>query len=248
METFRVTFALSSRIVAGLTCLGLVAGCSSVENLLAGDKVDYKSTSTSRTNSLEVPPDLSQLSRDSRYQQPNGTVSASAFQTATAAAAAATPTVAPIAPQSLGAFKIERLGNERWLSTTLPPEAVYPQVKAFIADHAATATLPAAKPIAKPVATPIATPTEAKKSPARSAPAKNAPLKGAATRTAPAKPAPVKSVASKQPVAKKALAKKALAKPRASKTVVATKAAAKKTASKKTASKKTASKKAASKK
>ncbi len=135
METFRVTFVLSSRILAGLACLGLVAGCSSVENLLAGDKIDYKSASTSRTNTLEVPPDLSQLSRDSRYQQPNGTISASAFQTATTAAAAATPTVATIAPQSVGAFKIERLGNERWLSTTLPPEAVYPQVRAFWKDN-----------------------------------------------------------------------------------------------------------------
>ncbi len=136
MENYRVTFALSSRIVAGLTCLSLVAGCSSVENLLAGDKIDYKSSSTTRTNSLEVPPDLTQLSRDSRYQQPGGTVSASAFQTATAtttaAAAPATPTVAP---QSVGAFKIERLGNERWLSTTLAPEAVYPLVKAFWKDN-----------------------------------------------------------------------------------------------------------------
>lgn len=137
METFRVTFSPSSRIVAGLTCLGLIAGCSTVENLLSGDKVDYKSTSATRTNSLEVPPDLTQLSRESRYQQPNGSISASTFQAATSASAAATttPVVATVAPQAVGAYKIERLGNERWLSTTLAPEVVYPQVKAFWKDN-----------------------------------------------------------------------------------------------------------------
>ena len=107
---------------------------------------------------------------------------------------------------------------------------VYPQVKAFIADHAATATPPVAKPVAKQAV--------AKKSPTRSAPVKRAESKGTATKKAPAKPAPVKKVASKQPAAKKSLAKRASAKARASKPVVATKVAAKKTASKKAASKK----------
>jgi outer membrane protein assembly factor BamC len=137
METFRVTLALSSRLVAGLSCLALVAGCSTVDNLLSGDKVDYKSTSTTRSSTLEVPPDLTQLSKESRYQQPNGSVSASTFQAATTAAAApsATPTVATVAPQSIGAFRIERLGNERWLSTTLSPEEVFPQIRAFWKDN-----------------------------------------------------------------------------------------------------------------
>ena len=137
METFRVTLSLSSRFVAGLTCLGLIAGCSTVENLFSGDKVDYKSNTASRGSSLEVPPDLTQLSRDSRYQQPNGSISASTFQSA-ASGATMTPVVASsstIAPQSVGAYKLERLGNERWLSTTLPPEAVYPLVKTFWKDN-----------------------------------------------------------------------------------------------------------------
>ncbi len=137
METFRVTFALPSRIVAGLTCLALVGGCSTIENVLSGDKVDYKSNSTTRTTSLEVPPDLTQLSRDSRYQQPNGSISASTFQSAASSSGSVStvPTVATVAPQSVGAFKIERLGNERWLSTTLPPEQVYAQVKTFWKDN-----------------------------------------------------------------------------------------------------------------
>ena len=133
-----MTLSLPSRIVAGLTCLGLIAGCSSVENLLSGDKVDYKSNTTTRGSSLEVPPDLTQLSRDSRYQQPNGSVSASTFQSAASGALATTPVVATsssIAPQSVGAYRIERLGNERWLSTTLPPETVYPLVRTFWKDN-----------------------------------------------------------------------------------------------------------------
>ena len=137
METCRVTFPLNLRAatVAGLTCLSALAGCSTVESLLAGEKVDYRSSST-RTAGLDIPPDLTQLARDSRYQQPSGVVSASTFQTgptaATLAPVSTTPTVAPVA---LGSFKIERLGNVRWLSTSLTPEQVYPQVRAFWKDN-----------------------------------------------------------------------------------------------------------------
>ncbi len=116
-----------------LSCLAFVGGCSTVENLLSGDKVDYRSTSTTRTAGLEVPPDLTQLTRESRYQQPNGAISASTFQSATTAPAAAIVPV--VAPQSMGAFRVERQGNERWLSTTLAPEAVYPQVRSFWKDN-----------------------------------------------------------------------------------------------------------------
>jgi outer membrane protein assembly factor BamC len=136
MEIFRVILPCSSRVLAGLSCLALLAGCSSVD--LSGEKVDYKSSST-KTNSLEVPPDLTQLTRESRYQQPNsGTVSASTFQTPTAAAPTTTSIVPAVALQSVGAFKIERLGNERWLSTTLTPEEVFPQVRAFWKDNGFT--------------------------------------------------------------------------------------------------------------
>ncbi|MGZ5268831.1 MAG: outer membrane protein assembly factor BamC, partial [Caldimonas sp.] len=59
-------------VLAGLTCRLALAGCSTVENFLAGDKVDYRSSST-RTSGLEVPPDLTQLAKESRYQAPSGT-------------------------------------------------------------------------------------------------------------------------------------------------------------------------------
>ena len=54
--------------------------------MFSSDKIDYKSSGTAaRATNLEVPPDLTQLSRDSRYQQPSGSVSASTFQTAASA-------------------------------------------------------------------------------------------------------------------------------------------------------------------
>jgi len=137
METSRVTLSLSYRLAALLSCVALLAGCSAINDTLAGDKVDYKSTSTTRTTPLEVPPDLTQLNRESRYQQPNGAISASTFQTATAAAAAASaPVTTPvIAPQEMGGFRIERLGNDRWLSTTLSPDQIFPQVRTFWKDN-----------------------------------------------------------------------------------------------------------------
>ncbi|MGZ5714167.1 MAG: outer membrane protein assembly factor BamC [Caldimonas sp.] len=132
-----MTFPMIYRVgvLAGLTCLLALAGCSTVENFLAGDKVDYRSSST-RTSGLEVPPDLTQLAKESRYQAPSGTVSASTFQSAVAAAATPTAPVTPVvAPTSLGSFRLERLGNERWISTSLTPEQVFPQVRAFWKDN-----------------------------------------------------------------------------------------------------------------
>jgi len=64
METSRVTLSPSSRFAAVLSCLAVVGGCSSINEVLSGDKVDYRSTSAARTAPLEVPPDLSQLSRE----------------------------------------------------------------------------------------------------------------------------------------------------------------------------------------
>ena len=116
--------------------LSLLAGCSSIENAISGDKIDYRTSGNQRTTGLEVPPDLTQLSKDSRYQTPSGSISASTFQNAAATPAAPAASAVPtIAVQSVGDMRIERLGNERWLTTSLPPEQVYPQVRAFWRDN-----------------------------------------------------------------------------------------------------------------
>lgn len=120
---FRLT-ALSLALIGALS----TTGCSSVNNVLAGDKVDYR-TSGSKTVNLDVPPDLTQLSGQSRYgQMQPSTVSASSLAVPDRAPTVDSSTVA--APQA-GLVKLERSGQNRWLSVALPPEKVWEQVKAF---------------------------------------------------------------------------------------------------------------------
>ncbi|CAG1018919.1 hypothetical protein BURC_03751 [Burkholderiaceae bacterium] len=116
--------------IACLLLTASLAACSTVENFMSGDKVDYRSAGTTRTQGLEVPPDLSQLNRDSRFQQSGGSVSAAAFQGTTAPAAAAVAT-ATVAPQTVGELKIVREGNQRWLAVPIAPEQLWPQLQAF---------------------------------------------------------------------------------------------------------------------
>ncbi len=117
-----VRLALVTAMLAGL------GACSSVQEFVAGDKIDYRG-SANRTAGLEVPPDLSQLSRDSRAPQAGGVVSASAFQQRSMASVA--PTSAAAVPEPTADLRIERSGDERWLVTSLPPEKLWPQLQAF---------------------------------------------------------------------------------------------------------------------
>jgi outer membrane protein assembly factor BamC len=105
----------------------VVGGCSSVDSFLGGDKVDYKSQA-SKSTALDVPPDLTQLARDSRYQPQSGVVSASGLATSTAAAASAPSS---IAINALADMRIERDGNQRWLVTSMTPEQLWPQIRTF---------------------------------------------------------------------------------------------------------------------
>jgi len=104
--------------------LVLLGGCGS---LGGGDSVDYRSTVV-RAKPLDVPPDLTQLARDSRYQSQGGVVSAAAANAPAAAAATGTPAVAL---QNLGELRIERSGQQRWLVAPVPPEQLWPQLRAF---------------------------------------------------------------------------------------------------------------------
>jgi outer membrane protein assembly factor BamC len=117
---------LASAVVLGL---GL-AGCSSLESLATGDKVDYRSAASTKPTPLEVPPDLTQLAVDPRYAPQAGVISAAAIQgpAGQASAPVATNTVAPT---SLGEVRLERQGNLRYLSTTLPADQLWPQLQAF---------------------------------------------------------------------------------------------------------------------
>ena len=128
-------------LAASLAALLALCACSTVEGLAAGDKVDYRGTATtSKTNGLEVPPDLTQLARDARYQTDGGAVSAASFQAGASSPAATPAAQSSVAPQALGDMRVERLGNQRWLVSPLPPEQVWPQLESFWRDRSIVLT------------------------------------------------------------------------------------------------------------
>jgi outer membrane protein assembly factor BamC len=108
-----------------------LSACSTVDNFLQGDKVDYKSQSV-KTAPLEVPPDLTQLQRDGRYAPASGSVSASAYQAGGASLnPAAATAVATVAPTAVGEMRVVREGNQRWLVVPMPAEQLWPQLREF---------------------------------------------------------------------------------------------------------------------
>lgn len=110
---------------ARLGLLGLamaLSACSVLEN----DKIDYKSATQGAT--LEVPPDLTQLSRDNRYAVPGTAVSAAAFQAGQSAKSSTTTTAAAT---KIGDVRIERNGNQRWLVIDRPADQLWEPVREY---------------------------------------------------------------------------------------------------------------------
>jgi len=105
-----------------LTLLSLsltLAACSALES----DRIDYKSAG--KGPSLVVPPDLTQLSRDTRYAVPGSAVTASSFQLGQVSQSV------PTAVTSLGDVRIERAGNQRWLVINRPADKLWEPVRDF---------------------------------------------------------------------------------------------------------------------
>ena len=96
-----------------------LSGCT----VLEGDKIDYKSAGKAPT--LDVPPDLTQLAKDSRFAVAGNAVTASSFKPAAGVPAGST------ALATLGDVRIERIGNQRWLVVNRPPEALWQPVNDF---------------------------------------------------------------------------------------------------------------------
>ncbi|WP_395701459.1 outer membrane protein assembly factor BamC [Aquabacterium sp.] len=130
-------FVVTPTRAAALALVALLAGCSSLENTISDDKVNYRSQAA-KTEPLEVPPDLTQLARDTRYQPQAGVISATAMQQGGAGPAVAVPAVAV---NQAGDFRIERQGNQRWIVSTLPPERIYQQIRNFWLERGFTLTL-----------------------------------------------------------------------------------------------------------
>ena len=116
------SFALNRTAIA-LTTLALLSGCSSI---MDGDKVNYKTQGGTKVVPLDIPPDLTQLNRDTRYAVPGGPVSASSM-----AVRAAAPTVATTAANKVNDVRIERDGKQRWLVVNRSADVVWPIVQEF---------------------------------------------------------------------------------------------------------------------
>jgi outer membrane protein assembly factor BamC len=115
-----------------LAVLGVVAaGCSSVSDIVPDSKkIDYRSAG--KVPSLEVPPDLSQITRDDRYAVPDAAGKGSATFSAysadrTPAAQAKNSVVLP----TVDKIRVERSGNQRWLVVTAPADKLWGPVKDF---------------------------------------------------------------------------------------------------------------------
>ena len=117
-------FFQRTALVSAVLALGLIAGCSSIGEVMEGQRVDYKS-SGAKPPSLAVPPDLTQLTRDSRYVVPGTAVTANTYQLGQPAA------TVPTATSAVGDVRIERAGNQRWLVVDRPADKVWGPVREF---------------------------------------------------------------------------------------------------------------------
>jgi outer membrane protein assembly factor BamC len=124
-------FANSARQLTPLLCVAtlicFLSGCSALEE----SKIDYKRATQART--LEVPPDLTQLRRDSRYQ-----VSASNSASGMAAASGSmgrSANDAGTATNQAGSARIERSGSQRFLIVQRNADSVWEPLREFWKDN-----------------------------------------------------------------------------------------------------------------
>jgi outer membrane protein assembly factor BamC len=121
-----LTLSALAMLVAVLTA------CSSVG--FENEKVNYKTDTKVKPVALDVPPDISQLSRDSRYALPGGTVSAATLEQQSRTATGIT------APAKIADVRVERSGTQRWLVVQRPADKVWPLVREFWIENGFTYT------------------------------------------------------------------------------------------------------------
>ncbi|MEY4733810.1 MAG: outer membrane protein assembly factor BamC [Pseudomonadota bacterium] len=106
------------------TTVAAVAILLSACGVLEEDKINYKTAAKPTT--LEVPPDLTQLRKDSRYALESTSASASGFQ-----GAAAKVTDAGTATNAMGDVRMVREGQQRWLVVSRPADKVWDPIIEF---------------------------------------------------------------------------------------------------------------------
>jgi outer membrane protein assembly factor BamC len=122
---------LRAATVTALACALLLGGCQSLGSLFGGGDTDYRNQA-GKTQPLEVPPDLSQLARDTRYRAQTGAPVTASVQQAGAAAAPGAAAAGPVvAAAAIGDIRVERQGNQRWLVVPAPAEQLWPRLREF---------------------------------------------------------------------------------------------------------------------
>ena len=109
----------------------VLAGCGSV---IPDSKVDYKTQGEAKGAKLDVPPDLSQIGRESRYALPGVGVSANEFNNNRAAPRGTAVT------NAMGDVRLERVGSDRWLVVGRSADQIYPIVRDFWKESGFTLT------------------------------------------------------------------------------------------------------------
>ena len=106
------------------TCVLALATALSACSVLQEDKIDYKSAAKAPT--LEIPPDLTQLRKESRFAIESTSATASGFQSA-----GSRVTDSGTAANALGNVKMERQGQQRWLVVSLSADKVWEPLREF---------------------------------------------------------------------------------------------------------------------
>ncbi len=115
----------SKRAVIVVALASLLAACGSIMDT---DKVNYKSQTEEKAVPLEVPPDLSKMTRTKRYDMANGAAVSANNMNGTANKE---DTGTQTSPLTIGDIKIKREGQQMWLEVARTPEVLWPLVKDF---------------------------------------------------------------------------------------------------------------------
>ena len=109
--------------------VAVVLALSACETITESGKVNYKTEAEKvKPVRLDVPPDLTQLTRDTKYAMPTGNAVTASSMNAGTLGAEQQPAVAV---REVKDVRLERDGKQRWLVVGRPAETVWPIVRDF---------------------------------------------------------------------------------------------------------------------
>lgn len=120
----QATKRIAATVLVGLS----MTACSTWDDLMSSEAVDYKSTV--RGEPLTLPPDLSKAQINPQYSTYGGTASAAAYNKAVAKAAMQDQTGVKVLPHS-DDIQVMRSGDTRWLLVNRDADVVYKDVLNF---------------------------------------------------------------------------------------------------------------------